>query len=56
MTFLLEIVDFYFPTWFGDLNECDRQSDQKNCQMSIKVTQNDFTRKMIDFDNLTKIA
>ena len=28
----------------------------KNCQMSIKVAQNDLTRKMIDFDTFTKIA
>ena len=32
------------------------QCDQKNRQMSIKVAKNDFTRKMIDFDNFTKIA
>ena len=29
---------------------------RKNRQMSIKVTQNDFTRKMIVFDTFTKIA
>ena len=29
---------------------------RKNCQMSIKVAQNDFTRKMNDFDTFTKIA
>jgi len=29
---------------------------EKNRQMSIKVAQNDFTRKIIDFDNFTKIA
>ena len=28
----------------------------KSCQMSIKVTQNDFTRKMKDLDTFTKIA
>ena len=28
----------------------------KNRQMSIKVAQNDFTRKMNDFDTYTKIA
>ena len=28
----------------------------KNHQMSIKVAQNDFTRKMNDFDTFTKIA
>ena len=27
---------------------------RKNCQMSIKVAQNDFTRKIIDFDIFTK--
>ena len=29
---------------------------EKNRQISIKVAQNDFTRKMIDFDLFTKIA
>ena len=29
---------------------------EKNRQMSIKVAKNDFTRKMIDFDTITKIA
>ena len=29
---------------------------RKNRQMSIKVAQNDFTRKMIDFETFTKIA
>ena len=29
---------------------------RKNCQMSIKVAQNDFTRKIKDFDTFTKIA
>ena len=29
---------------------------EKNCQMSIKVAQNDFTRKMIDFNPFTLIA
>ena len=29
---------------------------EKNRQMSIKVAQNDFTTKMIDFDTFTKIA
>ena len=29
---------------------------EKNRQMSIKVAQNDFTRKMIDFDTFRKIA
>ena len=28
----------------------------KNRQMSKKVAQNDFTRKMNDFDNLQKLA
>ena len=28
---------------------------RKNLQMSIKVAQNDFTWKMIDFDTFTKI-
>ena len=28
----------------------------KNCQISIKIAQNDFTRKIIDFDSFTKIA
>ena len=28
----------------------------KSCQTSIKVTQNDFTKKMKDFDNFTKIT
>ena len=28
----------------------------KNCQMSIKVAQNDFTCKIKDFDTFTKIA
>ena len=28
----------------------------KNRQMSVKVGQNNFTRKMIDFDTFTKIA
>ena len=28
----------------------------KNCQMSIKLPKNDFTRKMIDFETFTKIA
>ena len=28
----------------------------KSCQMSIKVAKNDFTRKIKDFDTLTKIA
>ena len=28
---------------------------RKNCQMSIKVAQNDFIRKMIDFDTFTKL-
>ena len=32
------------------------QCDQKNRQMSIKVAQNDFTKKMKDFDTFTKIA
>ena len=32
------------------------QCDQKNRQMSIKVAQNDFTRKINDFDTFTKIA
>ena len=32
------------------------QYDQKNRPMSIKVAQNDFTRKMIDFGTFTKIA
>ena len=29
---------------------------RKNHQMSIKLAQNDFTRKMIDFDSFTKIS
>ena len=29
---------------------------EKNRQMSLNVAQNDFTRKMIDFDTITKIA
>ena len=29
---------------------------RKNRQMSIKVAQNDFTKKMIDFDTFKKIA
>ena len=29
---------------------------EKNCQMFIKVAQNDFTRKVIYFDTFTKIA
>ena len=29
---------------------------EKIRQMSIKVAQNDFTRKMTDFDTFTKIA
>ena len=29
---------------------------ENNAQMFIKVAQNDFTRKMIDFDTFTKIA
>ena len=29
---------------------------RKNCQMSINVAKNDFTRKMIDFDTFTKIV
>ena len=29
---------------------------RKNRQMSTKVAQNDFTRKMIDFDTFTKIS
>ena len=29
---------------------------EKNCQMSMKVAQNEFTSKMIDFDTFTKIA
>ena len=29
---------------------------RKNCQMSLQVAKNDFTRKMIDFDSFTKIA
>ena len=29
---------------------------EKNCQMSIKVAQNDFTRKIIDFNTFTKIV
>ena len=29
---------------------------EKNRQMSIKVAQNDFNRKIIDFDSFTKIA
>ena len=28
---------------------------EKNCQISIKVAQKDFARKMIDFDTFTKI-
>ena len=28
---------------------------RKNCQMSIKVAQNDFIRKTIDFDTFTKL-
>ena len=28
---------------------------EKNRQMSIKLAQNDFTRKMIDFDTLKKL-
>ena len=28
----------------------------KSCQMSIEVAQNDFTRKIKDFDTFTKIA
>ena len=31
------------------------QCDQKNCQMSIKVAQNDLRRKMINFDTFTKM-
>ena len=29
---------------------------RKNCQMSIKVAQNDFTSKIKDFGTFTKIA
>ena len=29
---------------------------RKNLQMSIKLPKNDFSRKIIDFDNFTKIA
>ena len=29
---------------------------EKNCQMPIKVAQNNFTTKIIDFDTFTKIA
>ena len=28
----------------------------KNCQMSVKVAENDFSVKMIDFNTFTKIA
>ena len=56
MTFLLEIVDFSFQLDLVILMSVTVSLTRKNCQMSIKVAQNDFTRKMIDFDNLTKIA
>ena len=29
---------------------------EKNRQMSIKLPKNDFTTKMIDFNNFTKVA
>ena len=29
---------------------------EKNSQMSIKLPKNGYTRKMIEFDNFTKIA
>ena len=38
--------------WCGASKQCD----QKNHQMSIKVAQNDLTRKMIDIDTFTKYA
>ena len=38
------------------VNEPQLVWPEKNRQMSIKVAQNDFTRKIIDFDNFTKIA
>ena len=39
-----------FLSWICILSSVTR----KNLQMSIKVAQNDFTRKMIDFDTFTK--
>ena len=36
-----------------NLGQCDQTKIAKSL---LKLTKNDFTRKMIDFDNFTKIA
>ena len=41
----------------GPLNECVNQCDQKKIAKCLqKLPKNDFTRKMVDFDNFTKNA
>ena len=52
------VASIAYRVW-KHLNGCyfspPAQCDQKNRQMSIKVAQNDLTRKMINFDTFTKM-
>ena len=48
-------TDQYGPKFISSLGH--RQCDQKNItKCLLKLPENDFTRKMIDFDTITKIA
>ena len=50
------VIFLYSKQWKG-VGVGGEQCDQKkHCQMSIKVAQNDFTKKMIYFDTFSKIA
>ena len=46
------------PSWMSIAEAGVSQTvwPDKNRQMSVKVAQNDFTRKIKDFDTFTKIA
>ena len=53
----LNFVNFSFQIIFLQQEDCGKQCDQiKIAKCLWMLPNNDFTRKMIDFDTFTKIA